>query len=234
MTQIETLIKIAKSQIGTKEMPAGSNKVKYNSWYYGREVSGENYAWCSTFVLWCFNEGKLMSLTPFVTLAAAKKAYAEGAYKWVQNGGNVINSPKEVKEGDIVCYTFSHVGICSEASKNGTFKAIEGNTDVAGGRTGGQVLEKTRKLTEVKAIFRPKYEEVKEEIKQETKEDEMTYNNISEVPEWGKFVADLDVRKGKLQFPITESLLRARIAAYRDYKEMGLINSQTLEPLATR
>jgi len=153
------IIDVAKSQIGTKELPAGSNKVKYNTWYYGQEVSGDNYAWCSTFVLWCFYEAGLINVTPFGTLAQAKKVYAEGAYKWIQNGGTVINSPKEIQVGDVVCYTFSHVGICSEASKNGTFKAVEGNTDVVGGRTGGQVLEKTRKLSDVKAIFRPKYGE---------------------------------------------------------------------------
>lgn len=48
------LVKIAESQIGVKESPAGSNKVKYNTWYYGREVSGDAYPWCCAFVEWCF------------------------------------------------------------------------------------------------------------------------------------------------------------------------------------
>lgn len=45
---------IALSQVGVKEVPSGSNKVKYNTWYYGRVVSGSAYPWCCVFVEWCF------------------------------------------------------------------------------------------------------------------------------------------------------------------------------------
>lgn len=48
------LIEIAASQIGTKESPANSNNVKYNTWYYGKAVSGSAYPWCAVFVCWCF------------------------------------------------------------------------------------------------------------------------------------------------------------------------------------
>jgi hypothetical protein len=37
---IEKIIAVAKAGIGVKESPKGSNKVKYNTWYYGKEVSG--------------------------------------------------------------------------------------------------------------------------------------------------------------------------------------------------
>ena len=48
----DSLISVAKSQIGTKD--DGNNKVKYNTEYYGRAVSGSGYAWCCAFVWWCF------------------------------------------------------------------------------------------------------------------------------------------------------------------------------------
>lgn len=48
------LVSIAKSQIGVTEYPANSNKVKYNTWYYGKAVSGSAYPWCMVFVCWCF------------------------------------------------------------------------------------------------------------------------------------------------------------------------------------
>lgn len=48
------LVRIAESQVGVKETPSGSNHVKYNTWYYGREVSGSAYPWCCVFVEWCF------------------------------------------------------------------------------------------------------------------------------------------------------------------------------------
>lgn len=54
MTEKE-LLRIATAEIGTKENPAGSNKVKCNTWYYGREVSGKAYPWCMVFVQWVFD-----------------------------------------------------------------------------------------------------------------------------------------------------------------------------------
>ena len=40
--------------MGVKESPANSNNVKYNTWYYGKSVSGSSYPWCMAFVQWCF------------------------------------------------------------------------------------------------------------------------------------------------------------------------------------
>lgn len=37
------VLQVAISQIGIKEFPANSNRVKYNTWYYGKEVSGSAY-----------------------------------------------------------------------------------------------------------------------------------------------------------------------------------------------
>ncbi len=48
------LVEIEKSQIGITEYPSGSNRVKYNSWYYGKSVSGTDYPWCCVFQVWCF------------------------------------------------------------------------------------------------------------------------------------------------------------------------------------
>lgn len=50
----QMVINTAISQLGTKESPSGSNKVKYNTWYYGKAVKGSAYPWCMTFVEWDF------------------------------------------------------------------------------------------------------------------------------------------------------------------------------------
>ena len=52
----EDILKIARAEIGVTESPAGSNKCKYNTWYYGREVSGGAYPWCMVFVQWVFDQ----------------------------------------------------------------------------------------------------------------------------------------------------------------------------------
>lgn len=48
------IVATAVSQLDIKEVPSGSNKVKYNTWYYGKIVQGRAYPWCMTFVEWCF------------------------------------------------------------------------------------------------------------------------------------------------------------------------------------
>ncbi len=48
------LLAIARAEVGVKESPAGSNNVKYNTWFYGQAVSGDWAAWCAAFVCWCF------------------------------------------------------------------------------------------------------------------------------------------------------------------------------------
>lgn len=56
MTDINKILELARSQLGVKEAPAGSNRVKYNTAYYGREVSGGAYPWCCAFIWWLFRE----------------------------------------------------------------------------------------------------------------------------------------------------------------------------------
>lgn len=47
----EMAIAAALAEVGIKESPKNSNKVKYNRWYYDRNQSAY---WCCTFVCWCF------------------------------------------------------------------------------------------------------------------------------------------------------------------------------------
>ena len=50
----DMVVATALAQVGVKEKPAGSNNVKYNTWYYGKPVHGDAYPWCEVFVCWCF------------------------------------------------------------------------------------------------------------------------------------------------------------------------------------
>lgn len=50
----DMVVGTAMSQVGIKEKPAGSNRVKYNDWYYGKPVKGDAYPWCMTYVEWLF------------------------------------------------------------------------------------------------------------------------------------------------------------------------------------
>lgn len=54
--QINRLIAIASGEVGMSEYPPNSNNVKYNTWYYGRQVMGKNYPWCATFISYIFSQ----------------------------------------------------------------------------------------------------------------------------------------------------------------------------------
>lgn len=72
----DMIVEKAKSQVGTKESPAGSNKVKYNTWYYGNEVSGSAYPWCMAFVSWVFAHTEVKTKAVSHNITTAKPASA--------------------------------------------------------------------------------------------------------------------------------------------------------------
>lgn len=129
------MLRVARSQIGVRESPRGSNRVKYTKWY------GLIGPWCAMFVSWVARQaGVDNSIIP-------KHAYTPSGRNFFRNKGRYYRKPKV---GDIVYYQFpgfgrvSHVGIVERVHGDGSWTAIEGNTDAAGGRTGGQVMRKRR------------------------------------------------------------------------------------------
>ena len=148
----EEVLALARAELGTVEFPANSNRVKYNTWFYGREVSGAAYPWCMAFVQWCFDQvGIPLPL---------KTASCSALLSWYQK-----NQPESVRRkpqpGDIIIYDFGHTGIVENAGSE-TVTAIEGNTSpgAAGSQSnGGQVCRRTRKTTLVTAYIRPDYKE---------------------------------------------------------------------------
>ena len=145
----------AASQVGITENPAGSNKVKYNTEYYGREVSGKAYPWCMAFVWWVFQGAgfhlfKTASCSAFV-----------GQYK-AKSPGQIVRA--NYRAGDIVFFDFTgkrakteHVGIVESVGADGTLTTIEGNTGMGNDANGGAVMRRTRKQGLVTCAVRPGY-----------------------------------------------------------------------------
>lgn len=157
----QTIIAKAVSQIGTKEYPSGSNKVIYNTDYYGRAVSGSDYPWCCSFVWWIFKECKLSK----AFFNGAKTAYCpavETYYKhinqWFSKG----------QPGDLVLYDFygkgyaCHIGIVEKVNSDGTYSVIEGNTSLTSDDNGGSVMRRVRKSS-IRGFARPSYSSITKE-----------------------------------------------------------------------
>lgn len=154
----------ARAELGVREDPPDSNRVKYNDWYYNRTVMGSAYPWCMAFVQWVFDQaGKPL---PF------KTASCSALLNWYRK-----NRPecvvKDPRPGDIIIYTFSHTGIV-ESTAGGTVTAIEGNTAAGNDANGGQVQRRTRKTSLVRAYIRPFGEEMEDDMNIDKLLEEMT------------------------------------------------------------
>lgn len=154
MPTAEALLRVATGELGTKEFPEDSNKVKYNTAYYGREVSGSAYPWCAVFVWWCFQQAGVELPVKTASCTALRNA-AKRAGMWVT--GNY-------KPGDVVIYdwtndgTLDHCGIIETVTNSGVV-AIEGNTAVGNDSNGGAVMRRTRTTAQINGAVRPLYEE---------------------------------------------------------------------------
>ncbi|MEG2526793.1 MAG: CHAP domain-containing protein [Oscillospiraceae bacterium] len=153
----KSIMALAKGQIGNKEYPPGSNRVKYNSAYYGREVLGGAFPWCCVFVWWVFAQCHASGL--FVN--AEKCAYCPTAMNWFKAKGQFRTS--NFQYGDVVFFCFDksrtagHIGFVESVNSDGTVTCIEGNTSLTSNDNGGAVMRRVRNKACILGVGRPNY-----------------------------------------------------------------------------
>lgn len=120
-----------RSQLGYIEGENNDNK-------YAKIAGHANhYAWCASFQVAGFRENKMK--------LGNESAFTPSLLNSLS--GSKIDKPKP---GALAFLYFSslkrvaHVGIVEEVRNDGRFVTIEGNTDYAGGRTGGRTMRKVR------------------------------------------------------------------------------------------
>lgn len=155
------ILETAHKQIGVKEHPAGSNNVLYNTWFYSREVYdgdklGAHYPWCGTFVSWVFAQaGVPLGNIDFLKGFASCPYAVDNMAKWAK-----LIDRKDVQPGDILFFSWDghhieHTGIFENAISAEIFASIEGNTSLGNDSNGGEVMQRQRRWSNVKAIARP-------------------------------------------------------------------------------
>ena len=167
MTRASDLLALARAELGVRESPAGSNNVKYNTAYYGREVrdtAETQYPWCVTFQWWLFREagaaelfyggGRTASCAALLSYAKARSLFVSGGYV----------------PGDLVFLRFStkrtspeHIGMVKEVRADGSLVTIEGNTGLGNDANGGQVQQRARPAWQAVGGYRPKYDTEEDE-----------------------------------------------------------------------
>ena len=190
MATANELMLIARKQLGVCESPPSSNNVRYNTWYYGREVMGSAYPWCMAFVQWVFAQAGVK--LPLRTASCGQLMNAaKAAGCWVTSG---------FLPGYVVIYDFpggaatDHCGIVETELPDYGVQSIEGNTSQSGSQSnGGQVCRKNRPSKYIVGAVRPKYDPEKKEDN-----DVVTYKTLNDVPSWYKAAVKKAVDKGAL------------------------------------
>ena len=208
------VLAVACSELGAKESPANSNRVKYNTWFWGKEVSGPKYPWCMVFVQWVFAQAGVPLPLKTASCGALMNA-AKKAGQW---------ATKNYRPGDVVIYDFpggaatDHCGIVEKVSLTGV-TAIEGNTSQAGSQSnGGMVCRKTRPYSQIVGVVRPKYK------KEETRMDNTPSPAHKEGVEWAKKNGIL-TGDGAGDLKLTEAVTRQQLCTmlYRFTKKIDKI-----------
>lgn len=149
MSDISKLNSAFHAEIGTRENPMGSNNIKYNTDYYGHEVSGDNYAWCCAFIWWVFRKCGLSK----TFCNGNKTAYCPFVVNWARSYNQWVTSGYQL--GDILLYDWNgdgvadHIGWCAGVS-GGYAKSIEGNSSDA-------VRLNSQPFSKIMGAYRPHY-----------------------------------------------------------------------------
>lgn len=179
MATAKEILAVARSELGYREDPPGTNLTKYGKWF---GLNGQ--PWCMLFIQWVFTQAGAESLLAARTASCGafmRAAQAKGC--WVTGG---------YQPGDVVIMDFpgnkaktDHCGIVVTLLTDGV-RTIEGNTGVGNDSNGGEVMERTRPLSVIIGAYRPHYAE--ETVEKEDKP--MTYKYLKDVPE--KFRPTID------------------------------------------
>ena len=151
MPSAQDIINTALAEVGITEYPPNSNKVKYNTAFYGKEVSGSAYPWCCAFVWWVFAQHD--------PCLVKKTASCQELGNWFNTNGRWYSDPQI---GDVVFFHFNtndrwtnHVGIVKSINGN-VIETIEGNTSVNSDDNGGAVMIRQRS-SNIVGYGRPAY-----------------------------------------------------------------------------
>ena len=181
------VINKAYAEVGITEYPPNSNNVKYNTFFYGKEVRGAQYPWCCTFIWWILSS---------CGINVPKTASCMVLGQWFKDNGRWYTKPKV---GDIVCFKYNtnsgwtnHVGIVVDVKGN-EITTIEGNTSVNSDDNGGAVMKRNRSKNIV-GYGRPQYDD---DLKLDLKPVLRRGSKGNYVRAWQEYLKSLNIDIGK-------------------------------------
>lgn len=155
-TLADKLVQLAKKEVGVEEIDGTNcgprvNEYKAATWLDPKQ----SWPWCAAFICWLMREAMKDGKYAF---ERPRTAGAWDFENWAskQKAGVELKKPHggDIKPGDIVMFTFSHIGLAISSPIDGVVETIEGNTDASGSREGGGVFIKKRKLSSIRSRIR--------------------------------------------------------------------------------
>ena len=161
MKLAQKMLELARKEIGVTEINGtncGPRVTEYKSSTWLSPT--KSWPWCAAFICWLVREA--MTAEGVKETKTFKRPRTAGAFdfeNWSLSQGSETHTKKPHKNdllpGDIVVFTFSHIGIVEVApDKDGVVICIEGNTDGSGSREGGAVLRKKRRVDQIRSRIR--------------------------------------------------------------------------------
>jgi len=141
----ERLVQVALSQGAVRETQGNNRGPGIGKYWASTTYTGgysDSAPWCAAFVCWVIQTAGIIPEEK-----RPKTALAFGFRNWAKKHPDIAaarTNPKQIYPGDIVIFSWSHIGIAISNSNGSHVRTIEGNTDV-GGQSG--VLERNRALS---------------------------------------------------------------------------------------
>ena len=152
----EDMVALAQAEIGVSVVDGtncGKRVNEYKSATWRDPEKG--WPWCAAFICWLIREA---IKDEKVSFKRPQTAAAWDFENWANKQQGVeLRKPTnhDIKAGDIVIFTFSHIGIAvKDMDLSGYVTTIEGNTNGEGSREGGSVLEKRRHVSKIRSRIR--------------------------------------------------------------------------------
>jgi hypothetical protein len=161
-TLAEAIAEAAESQLGVRETE-GENRgpgiekywaaTSYKAGYRNREP------WCAAFVCWCILTAiSRLGIVPGFKRPTTAQAFGfEGWANYSKSDSvKIVPSTGEIRRGDIIVFSFSHVEIAAKDTPKGNnlVECVGGNTNDAGSREGDGVYRKQRHRRSFRAVVR--------------------------------------------------------------------------------